>query len=126
MPFEADLKSHLQTDAAIVAMVGDRIHPAVLPAGSALPALTYQHIGGAVMTDLSGGDGSLRNPRVQINCWAATYVQAHALSEAVRARLKTAAGTFKAVPVLGPQDAYEQNTKRHGVYYDYSFMVRSS
>jgi len=125
MSFEAALKTHLQSDATIAALVGDRIHPALLPAGSALPALTYQHIGGAVMTDLSGGDGDLRNPRVQINCWAESYVQAHALSEAVRARLQTAASTFKAVPVLGPQDAYEQNTKRHGVYYDYSFMVRS-
>lgn len=129
MTFEADLKSHLAADSTISGLVGERVFAGYVPQGQALPALTFQHIGGQPMTDLSGGDGDMINYRVQINCWADgvnRYLDAHALAEAVRTRLKTAASTFKAVATLVPQDVYEEAPKRFGVYLDFSFWYRSS
>jgi hypothetical protein len=121
--FEADLKTHLQADATISNLVGDRIHPMLLPQVGALPAITYQHIGGVPMNDLSGGDGDLMNYRVQINCWATGHTAARALAEAVRNRLQTAAASFKAVLTL-EQDVYEEAPRRFGVYMDFSFWYR--
>lgn len=125
MTFEADLKSHLQADATIAGLVNDRIYPMLLPQGAAVPAVTYQHIGGVPQTELSGDDGQMVNYRVQVNCWATGYVAVHALAEAVRNRLKTAASTFKAVMSLS-QDVYEAEPRRFGVYMDFSFWYRSS
>jgi hypothetical protein len=126
MTFEADLKTHLAADSGITALVSDRIYPMVVPQGAAMPALTFQHIGGQPMTNLAGGDGNLLNYRVQINCWSDTYLQAQALAELVRTRLQTAASTFKAVATLVPQDTFEPDPKRFGVYLDFSFWYRST
>lgn len=125
MTFEADLKTHLG-HSSITALVSDRVYPLLVPQGAAMPAITWQHIGGVPMNDLSGGDGDMLNYRVQINCWADTYLAAQALAEAVRARLQTAASSFKAVPLLVPQDVYEESPKRFGVYMDFSFWYRST
>jgi len=126
MTFEADLKSHLQADASIAALVADRIHPMLLADGSSLPALTYQTIAGEPQTDLSGADGEMVRYRMQINVWASSYIGAKALAELVRTRLKTAASTFKAVPEISAQDTYEPATRRFGVYMDFSFWYRTT
>ena len=125
MTFEAALKTHLQTDASISALVADRIHPMLLPQGSALPAMTYQEVADEPQTDLSGTDGDMVRYRTQIICWAASYTAAKALAELVRARLQTAASTFKAVPLPSGQDVYEDSTKRFGFYRDFSFWYSS-
>lgn len=126
MTFEADLKAHLAAASDIVAAVSDRIFPAVIPQGQAVPAITFQAISGTPQTDLSGDDGQLINYRMQINCWAESYLAAKALAEAVRVRLKTAAITFKAVPLVSAQDVFEETPKRFGVYMDFSFWYRSA
>lgn len=126
MTFEADLKAHLAGDSTLSGLVGDRIFPAVIPQRQSLPAVTYQAINGTPQTDLSGDDGQLVNYRMQINCWAESYLAAKALAEAVRGRLKTAASSFKALPLLTAQDVFEENPKRFGVYMDFSFWYRSS
>lgn len=126
MTFEADLKSHLGADGTIAGLVGDRIFPAVIPQGKAVPAITYQAISGQPQTDLSGDDGQMVNYRMQLNCWAEGYLTAKQLAEAVRTRLKTAASSFKAVPLVSAQDVFEESPKRFGVYMDFSFWYRSS
>lgn len=126
MTFEADLKAHLAGDSSISALVGDRIHPMLLPAGGAMPAITYQEIADEPQTDLSGGDGDMVRYRVQINCWADSYVGVKALAELVRVRLQTAASSFKAVALPSGQDVYEDSPKRFGFYRDFSFWYRST
>lgn len=126
MTFEADLKSHLQADSSISDLVADRIHPMLLPAGSVLPAITYQEIADEPQTDLSGGDGDMIRYRMQINVWASSYTGAKALAELVRIRLQTAAASFKAVALPSGQDVYEEGTKRFGFYRDFSFWYRST
>lgn len=126
MTFEADLKSHLGADSSITALVSDRISPLLLKDGSSLPAITYQAISGEPQTDLSGGDGDMVRYRMQLNVWADSYLGAKALAELVRTRLKTAATNFKAVPNGSAQDVYEAQTKRFGVYMDFSFWYRTT
>lgn len=125
MTIEAALKTHLQGDGTISGLVGDRVFPALVPQGKALPAVTYQQIGGLPMTDLSGADGALINYRIQVNSWADGYMAAQALAEAVRVRMKTAASNFKAVLTL-QQDVFEESPRRFGVYQDYSIWYRTA
>ena len=125
MTFEADLKNHLQTDAAISALVADRITPEVID-GNALPAITFQEVSSEPQTDLSGGDGSLIRYRMQINVWAETRLVAQQLAELVRVRMQTAASTFMAVPDGASQNVYEPGTKRRGHFRDFACWYRSS
>lgn len=111
MSFEADLKTHLGA-AAIVALVGDRVYPVIRPQGSALPAVTYQRIAEDAMMNLDGIDTSLRQVRVQIDCWASTYAAVASLALAMRDRMNAAAATFTSVLLTGGGlDDYEPETR---------------
>lgn len=129
MTFEADLKTHLQSDTAISALVADRIHPLKLDDGATLPAITFQQIADDPQSGLDGDDGNLIRYRIQINVWASGsngYMDAKALAELVRIRLQTEASTFSAVPEPSGQDVYEPNTKRFGFLRDFSIWYRST
>lgn len=89
----ADLGTALFTrlkDGAAGALVATRIYPRIRPQNSALPAITYTVPGGARDATLKGLSGT-RRPRIQIDCWAATYAQSRALAEAAVADLSTPA-----------------------------------
>lgn len=90
---ESDLKAYLAADAAVAALVGSRIYPLKLPQAPALPAITYQKVSGPRVISLSGYSG-LSHPRLQIDCWAATYDQVKALSAAVVAALDAYPGAI--------------------------------
>ncbi len=123
MSFEADLKAHLSSS-GITAVVADRITPQPLLI-AAMPAITYVIAGDAPQTDLDGADGELNQIRVQLDCWAANHEDVKALAELVRIRMKTAATSFKSVPLSAIED-YEPRTKRHRMSRDFSCWYRIS
>jgi hypothetical protein len=123
MTIEADLKSHLST-AGITALVNDRITPVPRPEGSDKPAVTYQVIADAPQTDLDGGDSGLNNYRIQIDVWARSHDSAKQIAELIRVRMKTAAATFKSVPLSMLED-YEDDTKLHRVSRDFSIWYQT-
>ena len=125
MTFEADLKSHLQADASIAALVADRIWPIVRAQGSSLPAITYQRVAGTPQSDLDGDDGDLIEVRVQIDCWARGFEDVRTLAELVRVRLQTAASTFRG-RLLFDQDFYEDDVKVFRVSQDFALWYRST
>lgn len=125
MTFEADLKRHLQDDAALAAAVGDRIAPQPLGEGEGLPAITYTVPSDQPQTDLDGEDGALNRVVVQVDVWAKTAAGAKETGELVRVRMKTPAATFAAVPLSIFQD-YEPETRRHRVTRDFSCWYRLS
>lgn len=81
-----DLKAFLETDTTIGALVDDRCYPQVLPQKPTLPAIVYSQASGVRVYDLGGADGKARL-RVTVHSWATTHAGAHALADAVRARL---------------------------------------
>lgn len=123
MTFEADLVAHLAADSGIVAVIGDRIRPLKMKQGETKPCITYQRTSGIPTTDLDGLDGKLMQIRLQIDCWAASFDTAAALSELVRVRLQTAAATFKA-QVNFDADFYEEDARIHRRMLDCSFFYR--
>ena len=69
-------------------LVSGRCWPVVFPQKPAptWPAIRYTPVGGTVTPDVcGGGDGTLDDVRVQIDCVAETYIAARNLSNQVRA-----------------------------------------
>jgi hypothetical protein len=82
---EAGIYNLLAGAPGIAALVGTRIHPMVLPEGSPLPALTYQTVGSS--SEPTFATSGPQRLRLEINCWAAGYLDAITLRSAVGATL---------------------------------------
>lgn len=119
MSFEAALKSHLQADATISGLVADRIYPGIRQERAPTPAVTYQVIAFDQVSNLSGRDGSLRNVRVQVDCWSLAHSACLELEAAVRARMDTAASTFRAT-LTSALDDFEPETRLYRRSLDFS------
>lgn len=114
MSFEVDLKAHLNSDAAIAALVRERVHPGIVPEGSAIPAVTYTVVYGAPQNSLDGHTSGLTRFSVQLDCWALRFDEAIELAAAVKARMDAAAASFTSLVIAYPTiDDYETETKRY-------------
>ena len=78
------LRGGLIADAGVAALVGTRVYPGLLPQKPTYEAITYERVSN------TGQDGSSnrKQSRWQINCWGATYAEAHVLANAVKAALE--------------------------------------
>lgn len=96
---EEVLSTILENDAGVGALCGDRIYPQVIPQGGTVPAVTYDRTSGERIRALDGVDG-VASPRFEFICWAATYLAAVELKNAVRAALEGYTGTILGVSIL--------------------------
>lgn len=110
MTFEAALVAHLKGDAAVVALVADRLYPMMRPHSTPTPAVTYQRVSGQRANSLAGFTSGLTQIRVQVDCWGATYEAAGELASAIAARMDTAAASFSSLLVFD-QDVYEEDVR---------------
>jgi hypothetical protein len=99
MTLAEGIRTHLASDAAIVAAVGDRIRPLRLAQGEAYPAITYQLIATTPRSTLDGATSRVRS-LVQVTCWAESYLAAHSLAGLVRVRVSDSSGAWGGVAVL--------------------------
>lgn len=123
--FEVDLKAHLQGDAAIAALVLDRIYPVLRPQGSVAPAITFSRVFADYQTSLDGWTSGKVQIRLQIDVWAKTYESARAIKAAVEARMNTAADSFRST-LQFEDHQYEPTTREHHVVLDYYCMFRTT
>lgn len=79
--------------APLVSLVAQRITPDPLPQNQILPACTYSFVGGPV-ANAFGTDPNIFQPRVQLNGWAKSFLEAEAVIKAARASLRNRQGTF--------------------------------
>lgn len=126
MSFEADLKAHLQGSAALSALVADRITPSVREEGAGGPSVVYQLVSFDPQTNLDGMDGSLRNFRVQLDLYARTKSDVLAMTDAVYARMDTAASSFKSVALSPLADDYESDTRLYRRMLEFSCWYRAT
>jgi hypothetical protein len=122
--FPADLKTHLAADATLTGLIGERLWPNKR-FSETLPAATYQALPEVVIAHSGGGDGKTRNIRLQVNAWAQSHASAHAVAEAIVARMLTAAATFSAI-CRTLEDVYEEDTKLHGVLMEFSVWYQET
>lgn len=98
MTVEAFISARLEADAGVGAICADRIYPAMAPQSAVLPFITYIVISEPHLHHMGGASG-LAMPRVQVDCFAATSLQAASLGEAVRASIQGFRGTVAGVVI---------------------------
>lgn len=109
------LRSFVLADAAIAALVADRVYPLTLPQGVTLPAMTYQVVFGEHPVIHDGPQG-LARARVQFDCWAERYSETVAIAGALRTVLNGYRGAMGAIPdvvakVAGELDGWEPDVR---------------
>lgn len=109
---EEGLAAFLVANAAVNAIVSGRVYPNKLPQTVTLPALTYQRIDTPRVHshDTSGATGTA-HPRIQFDCWAASYSSAKSLSDALRGALNGYKGTMGSVNPVTVQSALQEDER---------------
>lgn len=116
---------------ALTALVGTRIYPVEAPANAVRPYVVFFTVSNVRVNHLSG-PAEVTNPRLQIDGYAARYIDAQAIAEQVRAALDGFAGTSGGVEVLAVtcidgRDFYEDsaNPPLHRASLDFSLWHRT-
>lgn len=86
MTAEQSLFELLSHDAAVSALVGDRIYPVRLPDEVVLPAMVYAKAS-CIRYASHGGPSRLSSARFQMDCYSADYLEAKRLALATVAAL---------------------------------------
>jgi len=118
---EGKIFTLLTTNAAVKAIVADRVYPGALKHGCRLPAISFARISGNYDSDLSGNSG-LEIPRIQVDCWALGYQQAKDLAKAVRAAMNAATVAVAGFTATAFTDAdiMDDAANYHSVSIDFS------
>lgn len=93
----------------------DRVFAVLAPQDTPLPRITFQRVSSAPVTDFQG-NSNLDQVRIQVDCWAAGYLDARNLATQVRAALE--ANELKFLLVTD-QDDYEPETRIYRVRQDF-------
>lgn len=119
MSIATELRTFLLEDTTLAGLVGQRLYPNVLPQAPTFPAMTFTWVSGTRFHHL-GGSAGIAGPRVQFDCWAATYLEAEALFEALRLALDGFRGEIGGSPPTrriqgvvsaGDRDLYEEGAE---------------
>jgi len=131
---EKAIYSILTNDTDVKALVVKRVYPLIVAQGVAMPAITYQQIGGPRYHTTSGPIG-MANTLYQINCWAESYDDMKDLSEKTRKALDGYSGTSASVviDVIQMQDesdmpglSADTNIKRYGKRLDFRIWFKET
>ena len=95
---EEAIIGHLLDTMGVSALVSNRVYPLSLPQGRTLPAMTVQRVSGAPLY-ADDGEAGLVNPRVQVDCWGATYAAAKLSARAAVTALSAYVGDMGGVEV---------------------------
>jgi len=96
MAIERAIRTLLVDDGGVAALVGSRVFPIRREQGSSLPAIVYQQISGPRFYKVTEPMGWVES-RFQVTCWAGTYAESRALSDAVREAVGGYSGTSESV-----------------------------
>lgn len=97
----------LSGESTISALVADRIYPLLLPEGVALPAITFQEIGGVSLPTFE--TSGMQKPRFQFDVFGNTYEDANACRLALRKFLNGYHGTLVDGTYLQKVDLIQQS-----------------
>ena len=116
--FEAVFLSVLQGNAALKALVGDRVFALIIPDGTYLPCVTFQRISGMPANTVGGRSGR-EEIEMQVDVWARTYAEAKAVTKAVRDAVPARGAVFGA-HLIQDSDTYESETNYYRITMEYT------
>ena len=109
---ESDLTALLKTACA-------NTFPDMAPAGTVVPWVTYQAIGGQPLRWLDNTAADKRNTLMQISVWATTRAQATLLAHQIEEAM-CASDDFTATPQGEPISTHDAETNLYGAVQRYS------
>jgi len=98
MRIEFGVVSTLENDAAVSAVVSDRIYFEQMPQNTIYPCITYQRVSTTRREFLDGVD-TLTDVRIQVDAWGTSPVTVKDLADKVRAALEVVNSDLGDVPV---------------------------
>lgn len=98
MTMEASLFSYLSTNAGITAIIGTRVYPGIIPQSGVQPCIVYNKQSRTRQQLFCGTDGLL-STRLEIDCYADSYIKSVALANAVTAALQDFSGNMAGTEV---------------------------
>lgn len=127
---EEGLVTYLKANGGVAALVGTRVYPLILPQEATYPALAYMVVSDDRPQSHSGPTG-LATPRIQIDCWGATYGATKLLERAVRLALEGYVGAMGSVTVRGvfldtAQDLFDEEAQKYRVRMDFFISYREA
>lgn len=122
--FEAVLLRLLLDDAALAALVGEKVFALVIPQGTKLPCVSFQRVSGNPQNCLHGHSG-LEDIDLTIDVWARSYAEAKAVAKAVRATMPPQ-GDPICSRLISDHDLYDPDTKYFRVSMDYAVSFLES
>jgi hypothetical protein len=100
MSAEKVINALLTADAALAALVGDTILPGVIPQGTPLPAVAYNHISTVERTTVAMNETTtLCTSRIEVAVQAKTYPSQKEVLKAVRKACKNKSGVIAGITV---------------------------
>lgn len=110
----------LETDLyALLSAICPRVFPDVAPGDTARPYITWQQVGGTLISPLGNEIPDKRNANIQINVWAATRIEAVELALQIEAAMIQAT-VFQARPNMAHIASYEEDLNLYGTVQDFS------
>lgn len=117
------VKAKLAADAAVIAIVEDRIYPNVLPAEVQLPALVYFVVDSVPQSSMDGvASGALANARVQVDMYSRDYDEVHDLAEKVTDVVDAERVSFTAWEI-DTRDLWDVELQAHRVSRDFAIWA---
>lgn len=115
---DTNVYNWLKAEAAIIAIVGQRIYPDILPPDPTYEAITYRATDHDIDNVFGGSTGLVRSD-YYIDAWASRHDEADALSKVVRDNLKNITGAFGGITVqeifitMGPLTVFEESVEAY-------------
>lgn len=118
MSFEAVIGERLR------GLCAGRVWPDFRPPGvsQTLPFVTWQQVGGQVISFLEGGHPGMRNARIQVNTWDGTRLGANNLMRAIEVEI-LGTPALQATAIGALTATYDPAVKLYGARQDFSVWL---
>jgi hypothetical protein len=114
------VRAELMAAQAVNDLVGQRIFPQVAPQGVDPPFVVLTTVSEIPASSFTGEPGELlRQARVQVDCYAAGYLDAHQVANAVDAVVADLSRPDLSAVRESSQDLYDDEAQLHRVSSDY-------
>jgi len=117
------IRARLLAAPAVAALVGQRVYPSKMPQAPTFPTVVLQVISDVPVDSLAVAyDGRLSIARLQVDCYAPTYLQAHQVADAVDQVVSELTEVGLSAVKETSQDLYDDEVERHRVSMDFAVM----
>jgi hypothetical protein len=117
------VRAELIADVILTALVGARIYPQLIPQGVQTPVVVLSLISEIPENSLTGTIERLKMSRLQVDCYAKTYIAAWQVADAADNVLASLLRHDLSAVKENSQDLYDDEAQLHRVSSDYLVAV---